>query len=606
MMERIDLLVYTRKAIKGSYNQSMGNSVHFAWAQEGKPFTALNKNYGIVYPSADISLENQIVEKGIVKPYIFTIPSGGFGILAVRVNKDGTQDDGKIVFWQSSDLIHFTEQVIPLGTGNILEIEALIGSSGGKLHVDWLSAQGKTFTSIIDLELRTVFSHEPREAFDVAKTTSTFDIEGASPGNVIRVGKESIHAFVQAWSPVESVAVLVPESICVNSKEELDKVKVTVAYSDGSTHLKPVIWDTDTIDFKTAKAYTVSGTVAQDVYPFPLAIGYADPVIFQWDGKYYFISTNDNTHDVGIFVREAQSVPALFEKGFKEAIILDFNEEKDFIQTFWAPEFHIIGGELYILFAIGGKVWGPQSHMMRLKQGGSIIKASDWEEPIRVMKQDGHCLTTAGITLDMTYFKANGSSYLVWSYRMMKPLDSGSMMYIAKTDENAPWKLISEPILLSRPLYGWENNDGTINNEGPYPLILGDTIFLAYTGGAAGGYTYAMGFLIANIHDDLLNPKNWQKTNASVLSSGDIAGEFGPGHNAFFVDRNGDIINTYHAQQHIEDRNPRCSAMRRVHLGKNGMPLLNLSNEQDLRPNLKRIQASIHMTNNELSTDQKA
>ena len=70
----------------------------------------------------------------------------------------------------------------------------------------------------------------------------------------------------------------------------------------------------------------------------------------------------------------------------------------------------------------------------------------------------------------MTYIKAGGKSYYVWSYRVGigSPRDTGSMLYIATVDEKNPGVLTSDPVQLSRPLYGWENVRGTINNEGPY------------------------------------------------------------------------------------------------------------------------------------------
>ena len=77
----------------------------------------------------------------------------------------------------------------------------------------------------------------------------------------------------------------------------------------------------------------------------------------------------------------------------------------------------MIGGDVYILFAVGGETGGPQCHMMKLKKGGNILNPEDWEDPVRVKKMDGSYLTEEGITLDMTHFEVNGISYLVWSYR---------------------------------------------------------------------------------------------------------------------------------------------------------------------------------------------
>ena len=75
-------------------------------------------------------------------------------------------------------------------------------------------------------------------------------------------------------------------------------------------------------------------------------------------------------NDIGLFVRCADSVYGLFTDGIETKCILDYDEKRGLCQTFWAPEFHMIRGRLYILFAVSNKNWGPQCHMMRLKEGG--------------------------------------------------------------------------------------------------------------------------------------------------------------------------------------------------------------------------------------------
>lgn len=309
---------------------------------------------------------------------------------------------------------------------------------------------------------------------------------------------------------------------------------------------------------------------------FPLAVGFADPVVFHYKGFWYFIATNDNLDDIGLYVRKADTVKKLFEEGVETACILDYDEKRELMQTFWAPEFHIIGGDLYILFAVSGKTWAPQCHMMKLKKNGDIMKSEDWEDPIRVCRADGSYLTTDGISLDMTYFNVKNVSYLVWSYRFAigTSKDTGSMLYIATTDEKRPWVLTSDPVLLSRPLFGWENTAGTINNEGPYPLLLDDKVYLAFSGGAACGYSYAIGYLVADQTADLLSPKNWRKEPSPVLCSTFIEGIEGPGHNSFFYDEHENLIVAYHAQETTQ-YHKRCTTMHRVQIGKNGFPFLN-------------------------------
>lgn len=310
---------------------------------------------------------------------------------------------------------------------------------------------------------------------------------------------------------------------------------------------------------------------------FPLASGFADPVIFLWNDKYYYIATNDNTGDIGFFVREADQIPDLFLPDTPQHLILDQNAEKSLVQTFWAPEFHVIGGRVYLLFAVSGDTFDPQCHMMRLKEHGLIICAEDWEEPVRVRKKDGTFLGKKGITLDMTHFSNNGNSYLVWSYRenCMAEGDTGSMLYIASTDPDQPWCLTSDPVLLSRPLYGWENVAGTINNEGPYPLITDDNIYITYSGGSACNWTYAVGLLSIGREQDPLDVKRWKKNPYPVLSTADLDGIYGPGHNSFFRDKQGNTYIAYHGEAAAYD-SPRSTMLHRIHFRENGEPVFRI------------------------------
>lgn len=414
--------------------------------------------------------------------------------------------------------------------------------------------------------------------------------DGERPTELLEIPDRLLPGILERWIPLHSVSA----EVSVKSLEELAQVRARVTYSDGSTDEKPVRWDRESLAALGGGRYRITGYMEPVDTGFPLAVGYADPVLFFWKGFWYFLATNDNVNDIGLFVRRADTVAGLFAEDIKEHCILDYREEKGFCQTFWAPEFHVIGGALYILFAVGGKQWGPQCHMMRLKEGGEITDPAAWEEPVRVCRADGSPLTSEGITLDMTYFQAGECSYLCWSYRygIGTPGDTGSMLYLATVDETCPYRLTSEPVLLSRPLYGWENVDGTINNEGPYALVLGDQVYLAYSGGDACGYYYAVGYLTAAAESDLLDVGNWTKLPTPVLSSSSIEGIQGPGHNSFFRDEQGRLMIAYHAQER-EKYFKRCSAFHRVHLSKSGFPLLNVAGERDLAEELRRVELTV-------------
>ena len=106
-----------------------------------------------------------------------------------------------------------------------------------------------------------------------------------------------------------------PDQVEVNSEEEVDLIRAAAWYSDGSDVSKKVVWDKADIDFTAEGSHMIEGSVVDESFPFPLAVGYGDPVIFPWEGKWYYISTNDNTDDIGLYVREADSVRELFLEG---------------------------------------------------------------------------------------------------------------------------------------------------------------------------------------------------------------------------------------------------------------------------------------------------
>ena len=314
---------------------------------------------------------------------------------------------------------------------------------------------------------------------------------------------------------------------------------------------------------------------------FPKARGFADPVFFRHEGKWYFLFTNDNENDIGLYIREGGSIEELLSDDTPVHLILKPDQARGFIQNFWAPEIHEIGGNLYILFAISKEGFGPCCHMMRLKKGGDLTDPLDYETPVPVLRPDGSRLTRPeyslteeekaenrplipectdsrfGISLDMTYFEDGGESYLVWSYRkdIGTPDDSGSMLMIAKTSKETPWILRTEPVLLSRPLYGYENAAGTINNEGPYVYKRNGRIHINYSGGDARGYLYIINLLSADEGSDLMNPASWEKRITPLCSFKTWPGVYGPGHNSFFRDEDGKEWIAFHAADAIDSRN---------------------------------------------------
>lgn len=296
--------VYTRQPEVGCYPAGLAYGIHMAYSTDGETFRPLNKNYGILFAEAEIREDNTIFPKGAKVPGIVALENDCYGIVAVRINESGEADETcqeKLLLWKTEDFIEFE----------------YVGM------VDKSQFAGRQVSDTIEL------------------STKVFE------------------SAVQYWSPVFHTGVESLECVEVKSLQELCDVKVTAVYSDGSTAVKKVDWETANIDFGTPGVYEMKGKIRSDKYPFPLTKGYGDPVLFWWEGKWYYIATNDNKNAIGLYVREADTVNELFAEDAKEHIILAKDESRELIQTFWAPEFHIIGGELYILFAVSGKAWGP-------------------------------------------------------------------------------------------------------------------------------------------------------------------------------------------------------------------------------------------------------
>ena len=61
-----------------------------------------------------------------------------------------------------------------------------------------------------------------------------------------------------------------------------------------------------------------------------------------------------------------------------------------------------------------------------------------------------------------------------------------------------------------------------------------------------------MGMLTADENSDLLDPLSWKKERYPVLQTNEELEIYGPGHNSFTVDEEGNDIMVYHARKETE------------------------------------------------------
>lgn len=575
-MGEFTILCYTRTPLEDAiYAEKLAYSMHLAIGADGD-FEPLNKNQGVLFVNATSNEDGTLNAKSLKRPFLKMFEDGSFGVLAERTEPDGTLEmpGGTLMFFASRDLISYEE---------VGEVNILIPT--------------EELTRMIE-EYRAFYGNAEKTGAEgsVAETEESgvdaFGITGCVPGNQITVPTEVAEKLRLCLTTPVNVEMQVPELVCVGSAEELAAVKATAVYSDGSTAVKQVKWNAEAVDFSKPGIYEIEGAVTQPHYDFPIATNHADPCIGYWQGKYYFIATYDADHEHTMYIREADSIPELVDA--EEVLILDSVTYPGIGGLLWAPEFHIIGEDLYIFHAATpGEFFYEESHVRKLRRGGNPMCKEDWSAPMRVVRADGSELCEAGktITLDMTCFEYNGEYYAVWSQRQFLPVDQGAWLYMAKLNPAEPWKLATEPVLLSKPEYGWANNH-TFVDEGPFALIRENKIFLTFSSAAVDS-TYVVGLFEAEHGTDLLNPDNWKKTNFPILTSRSVEGEYGTGHNAYVTDENGDVWNTYHARPGIDA--PRSSGIRRVHFNAAGYPVLDMTEEMDVAPELRTVKMKVEV-----------
>ncbi len=583
------VLAYTRTAKEHHiYSEKLAASLHLA-LDMGDGYKPLNSNYGILFARASSNEDGSINPKSLAKPFVYRRNDGRFGVLAVslraemRENHPDEERLGEIIVFSSSDLVHYTEEgTVKLSDSYITDVTCEPTEGGYKVcYLDgdgWHERRGECVFAL----------GEPMQTAAPEYASASTDIEGAQPRNVIEVTDAEADYLYKKLNVATNIAIDVPERLTVKSREELHALRVTAHYSDGTTAKKRIDWYDESIDFSVPGTYTVKGRIHQDRFEFPVAWHKADPCVGKWNGKYYFIATNDLDGNNSLYIRCADTVAGLVTA--QETRLLDTTMYPHMKGLLWAPEFHKINGRLYIFHAATPDGFpNEQSHVMALREGGNPMLPEDWEMSRRVIKADGSPLFTLGITLDMTHFELDGHHYVIWSQRRYDPFDFGAWLMLAEIDPDEPWKLTTEPVTISKPDYGWANNHVVVD-EGPYPLFTDKKLIITYSA-ALPNETYVVAMLSAEYGSDLHDPKSWTKINYPLMSSLTVKGEFGTGHNAYVIDEEGDIWNTYHGKPGVSM--PRCSGIRRVHFDIDGDPVLGLTEEKDVNPTLAAVSVEV-------------
>lgn len=275
----------------------------------------------------------------------------------------------------------------------------------------------------------------------------------------------------------------------------------------------------------------------------------ADPYVTKGpDGYYYFTasypmkSSDDPEGYDRVILRRSRSLAGLANA--EEVTIWKASNITRSHRFIWAPELHLIKGKWYVFYA-GSKVpenrWAFDCHVLVCDSADPYTGVWTEKGKFQALPEDTFSFT--GFSLDMTYFEAAGRSYVIWAQHNEVKI---SCLYLGEVNPAEPWKLISMPMLLTKPEYDWEKVRYAVN-EGPSVLQHDRKLFVCFSASGTGP-EYCVGALEADLTSNLLCPSSWKKYRKPLLTSQDLTDEYGPGHNSFTKDEKGNDIFVYHAR----------------------------------------------------------
>ncbi len=606
-------------------------SVYFAVSKDGKTFDVLNNGGGVIF-----SKNTQGTLK-ITEPKVFKA-NGKFTVIA----RDADKSKGYHEF-TSTDGVHFYDDTLtstPSQTSAVLDAASFKFMLDGKNLVETdknlvvgnaIALTKAEYTYIVN-KLGTVLNNGLKDLKDKdiepGTTLTEKDLAESYPTATATYTDGSTQDFNIDWSGAldgvdlskegtYEVTGKVVQTKYLNNLKELNGSKLPEDDPDNANEDFPSNYDPDT------------KTVYYDETKF--VEGMADPHIY-WDEEtqYYYMTGSyfpepmdamDNGTEKleqydRVVLRRGRTLEELQDRSKQVTLWKVGNQgyENNAGQNvdrgyryIWAPEIHRVGDYWVVYFTESQttNLFGIYCHALVLPGDQdpyetaltSGNEASQWED---YQMRGGSGLTNAiknSFCLDMTYFEdeKNGESYVVWASTAYGP----SSLYMAKVNVEKPWELTSDIMKLTAPDYGWENIRYVVN-EGATVLQRDGNIYLCYSSSGTGS-EYAIGMMTAKAGTDLLKNESWTKSPYPLLTSRDVDGEEGPGHNSFTVDKDGNAIFVYHARPtshnyqmcgwdgskssyNGEPLNDPCrhARLKRVHWAADGTPILKMTYEDEL------------------------
>ena len=310
-------------------------------------------------------------------------------------------------------------------------------------------------------------------------------------------------------------------------------------------------------------------------YNEPWIMQRADPYVIKAQDGFYYFTASIPTYD-RIALRRAHTLAELPQA--EEVTIWKKHEKGPMGDHIWAPEQHFVMGKWYIYFGAGDaeNKWNLRPYVLECQ--GSDLLHDPWVERGIPARAQGDEFSFTSFSLDGTVFENHGKWFYIWAEKT----GTGKMisnLYIAEMV--SPYALGTAQVLLTTPDYDWERV-GYWVDEGPAVIKRNGRVFVTFSSSETG-ISYCIGMMTADENADLLDPRSWEKSRYPVLQSDPEKGIYGPGHNSFTTDENGNDIMVYHARIETEIigdplYNPNRHAMLMpVRWGKDGAPVFEFS-----------------------------
>lgn len=302
----------------------------------------------------------------------------------------------------------------------------------------------------------------------------------------------------------------------------------------------------------------------------PIIMQRADPYIVRYAPGCYYFTASVPEYD-RIELRRADTIQALADSD--PVTVWKKHDSGAMSYNVWAPELHYLDGRWYIYFAASSRedIWKIRPYVLGCV--GPDPMKDPWQEigPLQADKKDSDLFKD--FSLDVTIFEHNAQKYIIWAQKVGGQF-AISNLYLSKLIN--PWTVSSERILLSEPEYSWETIGFKVN-EGAAVLKRNNRIFVTFSASATDS-NYCVGLLWADEDSDLMQPSSWRKCAGPVLKTDEDVQMYGPGHNSFTVDEQGNDILVYHARKYREIQgDPLYDPNRHTFVSKirweNGMPV---------------------------------